>query len=322
MTDPAVGAFGVRQGKPGVHGEQRDLDGKAQHQGQQHDRLDVGGHLHGRAGQCLDVEGPQPLGLTVVQHDVDQAGQRDDRAGEGVEEELRRRPLAVARAEEVDEHVHRQQRELEADVEAHQVGGGEHADHRRLQARQPAVEDPLVLPHGREAAEDADRAQQHGQCDQQQGHAVDAHAQAQAQLVDPTPRRRRTASIRPGPSRSATGPPAAGRRARGCPMAAIVRAWRPGASAMASAKASGVRMSRCSRLTFGYPLTARPPFTTAPPGRSAPPARPCRPPCPWRSRAAARSGSAAATGPAIEAGRRPGPPGRRSRACRRRGTGG
>jgi hypothetical protein len=77
------------------------------------------------------VHSPRPAASRP--RDVHQAREGDERAGERVEEELGRRPLAVGRAELVDQHEHRQQRELEADVEQHEVAGGEHADHRRLQ---------------------------------------------------------------------------------------------------------------------------------------------------------------------------------------------
>ena len=57
------------------------------------------------------------------------------RAGDGEEEELDRGVDAVRAAPDADEEVHRQQRQLEEDVEEEQVGRDEDADHRRFSMR-------------------------------------------------------------------------------------------------------------------------------------------------------------------------------------------
>jgi len=59
--------------------------------------------------------------------------QHQDRADEGVQEELDRRvdpPLAPPHP---DQEVHRDEDQLPEDVEEEQVGGEEHADHRGLE---------------------------------------------------------------------------------------------------------------------------------------------------------------------------------------------
>ena len=140
------------------------------------------------------VEGERALAELAVAHHVqaDDGGEHDQPADQAVEEELHRGVLPAGAAEAPDDEVHRDEHRLEEDVEQEDVGGGEDADHHRLEQQQPGevglhrpAAGQLVAPgrpdhHGHQHADE----QQHHQRD-----AVDAEGEV-------TPRSR--GSRRPG----------------------------------------------------------------------------------------------------------------------------
>ena len=87
--------------------------------------------------QRVEVEGAVAQ-LAVAHHvQADDRGQHEQAADQAVQEELHRRVLPARAAEAPDEEVHRDEHRLEEDVEQEDVGGGEDADHRRLEQQQP-----------------------------------------------------------------------------------------------------------------------------------------------------------------------------------------
>ena len=108
-------------------------------------------------------------------------GEHEQPADQAVEQELDRRvrPLRAA-AEAADEEVHRDEHGLEEDVEQEDVGGGEDADHHRLEQQDQRE---VALDRGRSApsasaschaGEDHDGHEQRGHRDQHERDAVDA----------------------------------------------------------------------------------------------------------------------------------------------------
>ena len=180
------------QGQPGVQREERDLDGKAGHEGEEDPGLLDGGHLLAGVHQCGDVKGPgaraveQLAGqLGVEPGEVDDAGESQNRAGEGVEEELDCRGFAVGGAEQGDEHEHGHERELEHDVEQDGVACQEDAGHDGLKDQKPAVVGADAGGDGRVAGQHADGTQEGGEGDQGHRQAVDTQGKADTELLDP-----------------------------------------------------------------------------------------------------------------------------------------
>jgi hypothetical protein len=74
----------------------------------------------------------QGLGVRAVV-ERDQAQQHEDRAGQGVEEELDRRVLLARPAPDADQEVHGEEHDLPEDVEEEEVHGDEDAVHARVE---------------------------------------------------------------------------------------------------------------------------------------------------------------------------------------------
>ena len=103
----------------------------------------------------------------------DQHGDQDeDRAEEGVEQELDRRVLAVRAAPDGDQEVHRQQHHLEEHVEQEQVERDEDAHHARGQ-QQVEREYPLTCLSMFHEARHASTLTRPGQHDQAQADPVE-----------------------------------------------------------------------------------------------------------------------------------------------------
>ena len=73
------------------------------------------------------------LPAAALQVQVDQPDQHEDRAEEGVQEELDRRVHAPRAAPDADDDEHRDQHRLEEHVEQHRVERAEHADHQAFE---------------------------------------------------------------------------------------------------------------------------------------------------------------------------------------------
>ena len=120
----------MRVGQPGVQRKERHLDGEGQGERAKQNRLRVRGKA--QAVEVSDGEAPHAGLVELKEAEIDDAQQHQERAGDGEEEELDRRVDAVRPAPHADDQVHRQQRQLEEDVEEDEISGHEHADHRRF----------------------------------------------------------------------------------------------------------------------------------------------------------------------------------------------
>ncbi len=137
--------------------------------------------------QHLHVVGPEVMGQK--RRDVggarihihrDHRDQHQDRAEEGVEEELERRVDAFLAAPDADDQEHRDQPCLEEQVEQHQIQRAEHAQHQRFQHQEG---DHVFLDAGFHlpAGGDGQRHQEGGQHHEQDRDAIDAHLVFQAE---------------------------------------------------------------------------------------------------------------------------------------------
>mmetsp|Transcript_15026 Transcript_15026/g.35416 ORF Transcript_15026/g.35416 Transcript_15026/m.35416 type:complete len:1189 (-) Transcript_15026:477-4043(-) len=165
-------------GQPGVHRPHRHLDREGGQEGKE--KPGLGGAAQRQLVPGLDVKAARGL---VVQ--VEQRDQHQQRAGQGVEEELEGRIDAVRAAPDADDDVHRDQGRLEEHVEQHAVQRAEHAHH---QARQDQ-EGTHVLVHaglddlpGRDHDDHGDEG---GQRHEPHRDAVHAQVVADIEALDP-----------------------------------------------------------------------------------------------------------------------------------------
>ena len=121
----------MRVREPGVQREERHLDGEGEGEGEEEKRL-RGAAAVVHAVEVGDGERPDAAVVEVEKSHVDDAEEHQQRAGDGEEEELDGGVDAVRAAPHADDEVHRQQGQLEENVEEEEVGGDEDADHRRF----------------------------------------------------------------------------------------------------------------------------------------------------------------------------------------------
>ena len=82
-----------------------------------------------------------------------------------------------------DEEVHRDEHDLEAEEEDHQVHCAEHADHARLQQQHPGEVGPLVV--ARVDRQQGNGEEDPGQDDQEEGDAVNGQQPLDAKVRHP-----------------------------------------------------------------------------------------------------------------------------------------
>ena len=107
--------MGGRQ--PGVEGEHRHLDGKGQKEGQENPGLE--GRRVRLAHQCRDGESVR----RTVQVQGDDGNRQQDRAGQGVDEELERGVDLARPAPDADQQEHGDQHGFPEDEEEDEVQG-------------------------------------------------------------------------------------------------------------------------------------------------------------------------------------------------------
>jgi hypothetical protein len=184
--------LGVGVGEPGVEREHRDLDREGEEEreerGQLEGRREAARRVRREGAELREVEGADPR--TGVRGLVGEAGRQDrheheQRADEGVQDELDRRVDAVAAAPDPDDQVHRDEHDLPEDVEQEQVQREEHADQADLEdeERDHVFLDPRL--DRLEAREDADPGQGRRQDDERGGQAIDAELVLDAEQRDP-----------------------------------------------------------------------------------------------------------------------------------------
>ena len=118
------GRFGMRQGKPGVDGEEGHFDGEAGQEGKEDPiSLLIGEGRPGVLDDGSDVEG------AGVVSEIDGGGEGEDGAGEGKEEEFSGGVAALGAAPDADDEEHGNEGEFEEDVEDEDVAGDEDAEH-------------------------------------------------------------------------------------------------------------------------------------------------------------------------------------------------
>ncbi len=124
---------GVCGRQPGVERHRRGLHGEADQDRGQHEPPGEAVVAQRGSGRELDhVEGVRVGGDVQA----DEAQQQRERAEEGVEEELQRRPGGVAVAPAGDREVHPDDRQVEEDEEQDEVGGDEQPEAHRLQEQE------------------------------------------------------------------------------------------------------------------------------------------------------------------------------------------
>ena len=170
---------GVRQ--PGMEREGRNLDREADEQGDPGDPLE--GHaIAARVGrECGHVKRRRRGVVVQPQH----RQQDQDRAQQGVQEELDRGVFAPRAAPDADQEIHRQQHHFPEDVEQEEIQRHEHADHAGVEHQQQGevALDALFDP---EAGEHRDEANQRGQQHHRDADAV--HADEVIDVVGGHPR--------------------------------------------------------------------------------------------------------------------------------------
>ena len=134
-------SFDVGVRKPGMEGEQRNLDGEADEHGQEDPVLEIGRDAQFLEGQ--NVEGPDSLDGVLMEVEGQDSQQEQDRAQQRVEEELDGRVQFPGPAPDADDEVHGHQHDFPEDVEEEEVQSHEYAQHPRLQNQEVAV----VLAH-------------------------------------------------------------------------------------------------------------------------------------------------------------------------------
>ncbi len=144
----------MRQRQPGVHGEQRHLDGEAGEHRQEHPDLerlpkipvvrqvarqvfiDDAHQVGNRERECLLAHGR----LVVARHHDGQERQEEyDAAGQRVNEELPGRMTPFRPPPNADEKEQRHQRQFEKDVEQNHIKRQKDAEQTRSKQKQPGV---------------------------------------------------------------------------------------------------------------------------------------------------------------------------------------
>ena len=154
--------------------EHGHLDGEREREGEEEEILGAAAgqdelREHGQ------VEGVGAGGGAVPEVERQDGHQHEQRARQGVEDELDRRVDAVAAAPDPDDEVHRDQHGLPEDVEEEEIERHEHAQHARLEQQHG---DRKLLPASLDrvpGGEEDERHEEGGQQHQQQADPV--HAQ-------------------------------------------------------------------------------------------------------------------------------------------------
>ena len=128
--------FYVGVGQPGMEREHGHLDGEGGGEGQEDPVLQVVGHAGPLA---LQVEYVQGLGLEL-RYSGDDGHQHQERAGQGVEEELDGCVDSVGRAPDADQEGHGHEHYFPEDVEDEEVERDEHAHHTCLEEEKHDIE--------------------------------------------------------------------------------------------------------------------------------------------------------------------------------------
>ena len=172
-TEPPVGCLGVRVRQPRVQREERHLDGEGQPEEQEEPHLRV--LRHAELDQLVPVGGEADAsGLARGEAQPEDADEHQERPDEGVDHELDRRVLPVLAAPDADDEHHRDERQLEEDVEEEEVERGEDAEHAGFQQQDQRVVALVRLPDVRPRREDDDGPQQRRE--QQEQHVQPVHA--------------------------------------------------------------------------------------------------------------------------------------------------
>ena len=137
-----------------------------------------------RTGKVSEAKGVghqrRDIGRAGIDIHRDHRHQHQQRAEEGVEEELEGRVDAVLAAPDADDQEHRDQAALEEEVEEHQVQRGEDAEHQRFQHQEG--DHVFLHPHLHvPAGGDGDRHQEGGEHHEEDRDAVHAHLVFQPQ---------------------------------------------------------------------------------------------------------------------------------------------
>ena len=164
--------------QPGVHRPHRNLDGKCRKEREEKQRL-----RSTRQRQLVprcQIETAARLGVQE-----DQGHQHQQRAQQGVEEELERRVDLVWPAPNADDQVHRNEGRLKENVKQHAIERAENADHQAAENQEGAhvLVDPARndLP-ARDHNDDVDEC---GQQDEPQRNAVHPEVVVHIEPLDP-----------------------------------------------------------------------------------------------------------------------------------------
>ena len=124
----------MRQRQPGVNRKERDFDRESGEKREKNPQPLGAAQLRLRI--LRDAQDVEAAGAHAQ---INHAGQREDRPGEGHEEEFPRGVAALRPAPDADDEEHRNQRELKEKIEQQQIARDETSDHRHQQQKHPGV---------------------------------------------------------------------------------------------------------------------------------------------------------------------------------------
>jgi hypothetical protein len=168
-----------------MDGEEGNLHGEAGHEREQDqpafvliEREHAVTAVLGVRGECGDIEG------AVFAAEINGAGERENRAGEGEEEEFDRRKPALRSAPDTDDEIHGDERELEEDVEKQQIAGEKDAKHRGQEHEHPGVIFLFAVLDAAETGGDGQGHQEHGEGAEEEADGIHAQIKVEADGVD------------------------------------------------------------------------------------------------------------------------------------------
>ena len=175
----------MRVWEPGVEREHRYLDGEGEREGGKPE--DLQRWVGNRAPQRQQVERPCPRagGGLVAEGGGEDRHEHQERANEGIEDELDRRVDAVGPTPDADDQIHRHEHNLPEDVEEEEVERQEDTEHPGLEDKEA---DEVFLHAGlnrTKAREDADPTQQRRQDNECAREPVNTKVIGDAERWDP-----------------------------------------------------------------------------------------------------------------------------------------
>ena len=175
------GGLRVGIGQPAVQGWDRQLDREGKEEAEHQRELEPRRQCH--AAQVVVVEGENPGGVVIQEHQPEDRQQHQEARGLRVDEELcgRRDPRVAAGSAvspQRDQEVHRDQHHFPEQEEEEEIDGKEHADHAGEDPQQVQVEEAGTARDLRPRAEDRQQSDEPRQYDQRERQTVQCQVDA------------------------------------------------------------------------------------------------------------------------------------------------